>query len=194
MTSTQTPAPQPRPALWAQRAARNARAGGADSRPRRSRASLTRMVGLTLEAVGCQASVGDHCDVIDRRRLPRRSRSRRLLRRPSVSDAHRRHARPRAECARHSRASAPAPCAVGPQLLGRIIDGAAQPLDGLGPLECETRVRLTGKPINPLARATHRGAARRRRPRPSTRCSPSAAASASACSPAAASARACCSA
>ena len=27
--------------------------------------------------------------------------------------------------------------AVGPQLLGRIIDGAAQPLDGLGPLNCE---------------------------------------------------------
>ena len=40
-----------------------------------------------------------------------------------------------------------------PQLLGRIIDGAAQPLDGLGPLECEARVRLTGAPINPLARA-----------------------------------------
>jgi flagellum-specific ATP synthase len=26
--------------------------------------SLTRMVGLTLEAVGCQASIGDTCDVI----------------------------------------------------------------------------------------------------------------------------------
>jgi len=26
--------------------------------------SLTRMVGLTLEAAGCQASVGDYCDVI----------------------------------------------------------------------------------------------------------------------------------
>jgi flagellum-specific ATP synthase len=41
---------------------------------------------------------------------------------------------------------------VGPQLLGRIVDGAAQPLDGLGPLDCETRVRLAGKPINPLSR------------------------------------------
>ena len=27
---------------------------------------LTRMVGLTLEAAGCQASVGDYCDVIPR--------------------------------------------------------------------------------------------------------------------------------
>ena len=26
--------------------------------------SLTRMVGLTLEAIGCQASMGDTCDVI----------------------------------------------------------------------------------------------------------------------------------
>ena len=26
--------------------------------------SLTRMVGLTLEAIGCQASIGDTCDVI----------------------------------------------------------------------------------------------------------------------------------
>ncbi len=33
------------------------------------------------------------------------------------------------------RVSAPARVPVGPQLLGRIIDGAAQPLDGLGPLE-----------------------------------------------------------
>jgi flagellum-specific ATP synthase len=42
--------------------------------------------------------------------------------------------------------------AVGPQLLGRIIDGAAQPLDGLGPLNCEETVRLTGVPMNPLGR------------------------------------------
>src|SRR5262249_53976907 len=42
--------------------------------------------------------------------------------------------------------------AVGPQLLGRIVDGTAQPLDGIGPLDCEERVRLMGQQINPLAR------------------------------------------
>ena len=42
--------------------------------------------------------------------------------------------------------------AVGPQLLGRIIDGAGTPLDGLGPIACEDRIRLTGAPINPLSR------------------------------------------
>jgi flagellum-specific ATP synthase len=41
---------------------------------------------------------------------------------------------------------------VGSQLLGRIVDGAALPLAGLGPLDCEATVRLTGKPINPLQR------------------------------------------
>jgi flagellum-specific ATP synthase len=37
-------------------------------------------------------------------------------------------------------------------LLGRIIDGAGTPLDGLGQIACEQRVRLTGMPMNPLSR------------------------------------------
>jgi flagellum-specific ATP synthase len=32
--------------------------------------------------------------------------------------------------------------AVGPQLLGRVLDGAGRPLDGLGPLVSERRVPL----------------------------------------------------
>jgi len=40
---------------------------------------------------------------------------------------------------------------VGPQLLGRIIDGAAQP-SMAWPLNCEDTVRLTGVPMNPLGR------------------------------------------
>jgi flagellum-specific ATP synthase len=41
---------------------------------------------------------------------------------------------------------------VGPELLGRIVDGTGTPLDGLGPINCEARVRITGTPINPLMR------------------------------------------
>jgi flagellum-specific ATP synthase len=41
---------------------------------------------------------------------------------------------------------------VGHKLLGRIVDGACRPLDGLGPIEAEASVRLTGTPINPLLR------------------------------------------
>lgn len=43
--------------------------------------------------------------------------------------------------------------AVGPQLLGRVLDGAGRPLDGLGPLVTDLRVPLYSRPVNPLERA-----------------------------------------
>src|SRR6201997_4110441 len=113
--------------------------------------SLTRMIGLTLEAVGCQASIGDTCDVIAKDGSRVESEvvgfsGDRLYLMPS-GDAH--GLGPNARVIpRPGAGTVP----VGPQLLGRIIDGAAKPLDGLGPLECDARVRLSGKPINPLAR------------------------------------------
>ena len=42
---------------------------------------------------------------------------------------------------------------VGMQLLGRVLDGAGEPLDGKGPLVVETHVPLQGQIINPLHRA-----------------------------------------
>ncbi len=42
---------------------------------------------------------------------------------------------------------------VGEPLLGRVLDGAGRPLDGLGPLSLERRVPLYSRPINPLERA-----------------------------------------
>ena len=42
---------------------------------------------------------------------------------------------------------------VGPELLGRVIDGGGEPLDGKGPVYCEDRTRLAGVPLNPLMRA-----------------------------------------
>src|SRR5579871_1606121 len=113
--------------------------------------SLIRMVGLTLEATGCQASIGDYCDVITRDGARVESEvvgfaGDRLYLMPTgdiqgLGPSARVIPRQRAGTVR-----------VGPQLLGRIVDGACNPLDGLGPLECEDRVRLTGKPINPLSR------------------------------------------
>ncbi|MBS0580728.1 MAG: flagellar protein export ATPase FliI [Proteobacteria bacterium] len=147
-TDTETAA---RPAAWAQRLARlQQRVQGTPELP--VEGMLTRMVGLTLEAVGCQASIGDHCQ------LAGRDGSRidaevvgfsggRLFLMPT-GDSH--GLAPNAAVIPRSAAGT---IAVGPQLLGRIIDGAAQPLDELGPLECDDRVRLTGVPINPLARA-----------------------------------------
>jgi flagellum-specific ATP synthase len=42
---------------------------------------------------------------------------------------------------------------VGEALLGRVLDGAGRPLDGMGALSLERRVPLYSRPINPLERA-----------------------------------------
>ncbi len=42
--------------------------------------------------------------------------------------------------------------AVGPELLGRVLDGLGQPLDGLGPVRSATTAPLYPPPMNPLAR------------------------------------------
>jgi flagellum-specific ATP synthase len=112
---------------------------------------LTRMVGLTLEASGCQAAVGDRCDVLgaDGARIEAEVvgfAGDRLFLMPT-GDIH--GLKPNARVIPRIGAET---AAVGEQLLGRVIDGAGQPLDGLGPLNCPDRVRLTGVPINPLAR------------------------------------------
>jgi flagellum-specific ATP synthase len=137
--------------LWAERL-RRLRERIARTSPPVVEGALTRMVGLTLEAVGCQASIGDHCVLIARDGAQIESEvvgfsGDRLYLMPT-GDSH--GLGPKARVIpRHGAGTVP----VGPQLLGRIIDGAARPLDALGPLDCEARVRLAGKPINPLARA-----------------------------------------
>jgi flagellum-specific ATP synthase len=42
--------------------------------------------------------------------------------------------------------------AVGPEMLGRVVDGAGRPLDRLGPLEASRRVPLYSRPNNPMER------------------------------------------
>ena len=42
---------------------------------------------------------------------------------------------------------------VGPALLGRVIDGLGQPLDGLGPVGAVDKWPLAGRTENPLSRA-----------------------------------------
>ena len=112
---------------------------------------LTRMVGLTLEAVGVQAAVGDTCDVhtSDGGSIEAEVvgfSGERLYLMPT-GDLH--GLGPNAPVLPRRSAGT---VAVGPELLGRIIDGAGNPLDGLGPIECSGTARLTGKPINPLSR------------------------------------------
>src|SRR5581483_8369904 len=139
-----------RGAIWGERLERRRRRVQQTPAPA-VEGSLTRMIGLTLEAVGCQASIGDCCDVIaaDGSRVESEVvgfSGDRLYLMPT-GDAH--GLGPSARVVPRQRAGI---VRVGPQLLGRIVDGAAEPLDGLGPLDCQETVRLTGRPINPLAR------------------------------------------
>ena len=113
---------------------------------------LTRMVGLTLEAQGCQAAIGDRCDVmagdgslVEAEVVGFAADKLYLM---PTGDIH--GLRPSARVIPRTGAGM---VRVGPEMLGRVIDGAGQPLDGKGPLRCEGRARLTGTPINPLQRA-----------------------------------------
>ena len=90
---------------------------------------LTRMVGLTLEALGCQAAVGDRCEVVagDGGRVEAEVvgfSGDRLFLMPT-GDIH--GLKPSARVIPRPGAGS---VLVGPELLGRVIDGAGEPLDG----------------------------------------------------------------
>jgi flagellum-specific ATP synthase len=112
---------------------------------------LTRMIGLTLEATGCQAAVGELCEILtnDGQRVEAEvvgfAQDRLFLMPTSAVHG----LKPSARVIPTQRSGS---VTVGPQLLGRVIDGAGRPLDGLGELGCEEAVQLTGMPINPLLR------------------------------------------
>lgn len=112
---------------------------------------LTRMVGLTLEAVGCQAPVGARCLVLgndnyqieaevvgfsgDKLFLMATGDVKGLMPGARVVPSERVYDVP-----------------VGPGLLGRVLSGTGEPLDGLGPIKVDERVSISGRTINPLSR------------------------------------------
>jgi len=113
---------------------------------------LTRMVGLTLEAVGFQAPIGSRCEVQGVGGKPVEAEvvgfSGETLYLMPTADT--RGLVPNARV-RPLRSDSQVP--VGEQLLGRVVDGACRPLDGKGPLNVKDRVPLHGVPVNPLARS-----------------------------------------
>jgi flagellum-specific ATP synthase len=113
--------------------------------------TLTRVVGLALEAVGCEAAMGGRCVVVggNGRELETEVvgfSGDRLFLMP-VGDVH--------GITPNSRVI-PRPghseIAVGDALLGRVIDASGNALDGRGPLRCDARIALSGAPINPMDR------------------------------------------
>ncbi len=113
---------------------------------------LTRMIGLTLEADGCRAAVGDRCRIsnagmhaVEAEVVGFSGNSLFLM---PTDEPH-----GLSPNARVTPLGKSADVAVGPGLLGRVLDGAGKPLDDRGALKTVARVPLKGKIINPLRRA-----------------------------------------
>jgi len=111
---------------------------------------LVRGIGLTLEAVGCQLPVGSQClvqtiegeieaEVVgfgdDITYLMPTEAVRGIVPGSRVMPLNRQNGLP-----------------VGMGLLGRVVDGNGQPLDGLGEINAEARAPTTRPPMNPLIR------------------------------------------
>lgn len=112
---------------------------------------LRRVVGLTLEAEGCEAPLGARClvDAADGNTLDTEVvgfADERLLLMP-VMEMH--GVLPNARVRPCSRAG---DLPVGEALLGRVIGADGVPLDGEGPLRAESHAALKREPINPMAR------------------------------------------
>ena len=150
MVVTMLPETQRSP-IWASRIRRIGERIGA-TRGLVVEGKLTRMVGLTLEAVGCRAAIGGRCDVvnaagqsIEAEVVGFAGESLYLMPTGNI-----RGLEPDARVVPTGRVSE---AVVGDELLGRIIDGSGRPLDGKGLLHATTRWPLNGEYINPLARA-----------------------------------------
>ncbi|MGD8709356.1 MAG: flagellar protein export ATPase FliI [Ectothiorhodospiraceae bacterium] len=113
---------------------------------------LRRMVGLTLEAEGCQAPVGSRCTVVGAAGATVEAEvvgfagdSLYLMPTGSIHGL-----TPNARVIPQEEALE---ARVGSGLLGRVLDGGGAALDGGGPLMGDTLVPLMGREINPLRRA-----------------------------------------
>ncbi|NOY62509.1 MAG: flagellar protein export ATPase FliI [Gammaproteobacteria bacterium] len=112
---------------------------------------LTRMVGLTLEAVGCQAAIGERCIITNGNGA--------LIEAEVVGFAEEKlYLMPTTDIrglmpnARVVPTGKVCDVAVGDKMLGRVISGSGEVLDGVAPFSIEARVPLVAKPVNPLQR------------------------------------------
>ena len=141
---------QTRTALWQERLARRRlRAQGAHTLTVEGR--LRRVVGLTLEAEGCEAPLGARCMVTtsDGSELDTEVvgfADERLLLMP-VTEMHGVLPNARVRPCTHTSG-----LPVGAALLGRVVGADGLPLDGLGPLDVDEHAGLKREPINPMSR------------------------------------------
>lgn len=112
---------------------------------------LIRIIGLTMEAVGCQSPVGSRCKitnsdgkVFEAEVVGFAGEKTYLMTTEEVHGL--------APGARITPMNKVVEVPVGNELLGRIIDGQGNPLDNKGPIRTTTHYPLAGKSINPLDR------------------------------------------
>ena len=112
---------------------------------------LRRTVGLTLEAEGCRAAVGARCTVVD-------EAGRHVDTEVVGFSGERLFLMPTDEVAGIAPNARVIPergvreIAVGPDMLGRVLDGRGRPLDGGPPVTGDDCLDLNPPPINPLRR------------------------------------------
>lgn len=112
---------------------------------------LTRMVGMTLEAVGCSVNVGERCQVettsgkMEEAEVVGFARDKiYLMPIGSIQGM--------GPGARVIPTHRTAEIHVGNGLLGRVLDGQGKPIDGKGEINCQFTRPLAVKPVNPLQR------------------------------------------
>lgn len=159
-----TVAANPHLAAW-QAALGDARTAVSQGVPVRTYGRLTRAVGLVLEAVGLRLPVGSDCLIELPPGYPQKTAEaevvgfagdRILLMPLSAVDGLLPGARVYAlESPAGAGGVGPRTkrLPVGDGMLGRVVDAAGRPLDGLGPLNFDREVPLSRAPINPLTRA-----------------------------------------
>lgn len=112
---------------------------------------LTRMVGLTLEAVGCRSTIGGRCMIEtaegDRTEAEVVGFSGERLYLMPTGDI-----RGLEQDCRVIPMGLTSMAHVGPALLGRVIDGGGKPIDGKGPVHTTDTMPLHGRAMNPLGR------------------------------------------
>ncbi len=137
--------------IWQQRLARCQERVG-EHRGLVVEGKLTRMVGLTLEAVGCRAAIGGQCEVINNSSGDRIEAEVVGFSGESLYLMPTEDIRGLEQEARVVPTGRVCEAVVGDHLLGRVIDGAGRPLDGKGPIHTAERRPLTGRRFNPLSR------------------------------------------
>ncbi|USD59239.1 flagellar protein export ATPase FliI [Vibrio sp. SCSIO 43140] len=111
---------------------------------------LVRVVGLTLEAIGCKAPIGSLCKVetmhgdMDAEVVGFSGEHLYLMPSEQITGV--------LPGAKVTPMASETGLPVGMELLGRVIDGVGNPLDGLGDIYTDKRASFNAEPINPLAR------------------------------------------